>query len=179
MRLYDLKSFYIVTDIKEHKENKDKLLSLIDDMQESSIDSISKTDWNLPRETKREYKDFFYKMIEPYLNEMTDRLKFKSCKISNIWYQSYKRNSTHDWHVHPEVNYTNVYYLDLPDENIKTQLYDIKENKVMDEIELKEGQLFTFPANILHRSPVNTTDKTKTIISFNTNFDDFSGNIND
>ena len=44
MRLYDLKSFYIVTDIKEHKENKDKLLSLIDDMEASSVDNVSKTD---------------------------------------------------------------------------------------------------------------------------------------
>ena len=56
----------------------------------------------------------------------------------------HEKNSTHDWHVHPEVNYTNVYYLNLPDESIKTQLYDIKENKIID-IQLKEGnQLITF-----------------------------------
>ena len=59
MRLYDLKSFYIITDIKEHKENKDRLLSLIDNMEASSVDNVSKTDWNLPRETKRHYKDLF------------------------------------------------------------------------------------------------------------------------
>ena len=47
MRLYDLKSFYIITDIKEHNENKDKLLSLINDMEASSVDNVSKTDWNL------------------------------------------------------------------------------------------------------------------------------------
>ena len=81
-------------------------------------DIISKTDWNLPRETKREYKDLFYKMIEPYLNKMTDKLKFKQCKISNIWYQSYEKNSTHAWHVHPEVNYTHVYYLNLPEKKV-------------------------------------------------------------
>ena len=56
MRLYDLKSFYIVTDIKEHKEKKDKLLSLIDNMKELSLDNISNTDWNLPKDTKREYQ---------------------------------------------------------------------------------------------------------------------------
>ena len=177
MRLYDLKSFYIITDIKEHKENKDRLLSLINNMEASSVDNVSKTDWNLPRENKRHYKDLFLKIIHPYLNEMTDKLKFKLCKISNVWYQSYEKNSTHDWHVHPEVNYTNVYYLNLPDENIKTQLYDIKENKIID-IELKEGQLLTFPANILHRSPINTSNSVKTIISFNTNFDGFTGDNN-
>ena len=59
MRLYDLKSFYIITDIKEHKENKDRLLSLIDNMEASSVDNVSKTDWNLPRETKDTIKIYF------------------------------------------------------------------------------------------------------------------------
>ena len=57
-------------------------------------------------------------------------------------------------------------------------MYDITENKIVD-IELKEGQLFTFPANILHRSPINISNNVKTIISFNTNFDDYIGNTND
>ncbi len=179
MRLYDLKSFYIITDIKEHKENKDRLLSLIDNMEESSLDNITKTDWTLPRETKREYKDLFYKMIQPYMKMMMSKLKFKECKIDNIWYQSYGKNSTHGWHVHAGVNYTNVYYLNLPDESIKTQLYDMKDNKILNEIEVKEGQLFTFPANILHRSPLNNSNDVKTIISFNSNFDDYIGNNND
>ena len=46
MKFFNLKSFYIITDIDNHKENKTKLLSLINKMQESSIynnnDSISK-----------------------------------------------------------------------------------------------------------------------------------------
>lgn len=175
MKLYDLKSFYIITDIKEHNQNKKNLLCLIDDMKESSLDNISKTDWNLPREIKRQYRDVFYEMIEPYMKEMAALLKFKSCKINNIWYQSYSKYDHHDWHVHSDVNYTNVYYLNLPNKNIKTQLYDIKENKIMNEIELEEGQLFTFPANILHRSPINISNEKKTIISFNSNFDNFLG----
>ena len=43
------------------------------------------------RETKRHYKDLFLKIIRHYLNEMTDKLKFKFCKISNIWYQNMKK----------------------------------------------------------------------------------------
>ena len=104
------------------------------------------------------------------MNTMANKLKCKSWNIYNAWYQIYKKQDTHSWHIHPDVNYTNVYYIDLPEQKIKTQLYDIIEDKIIDEIEIKEGQLFTFPAHIIHRSPINTYDKTKTIISFNSNF---------
>ena len=133
-------------------------------------DAISKTDWNLPQNTKREYINLFYSMITPYMNVMANKLKCQSWDIQNTWYQVYEKEDTHSWHTHPDVNYTNVYYVDLPDKKIQTQLYDIIENKIIDEIQVKEGHLLTFPANILHRSPVNTSNKSKTIISFNSNF---------
>ena len=72
--------------------------------------------------------------------------------------------------MHPDSNYTNVFYLDLPDEEISTELYDPISNQII-KPKVKEGDLLTFPANMLHRSPKNLTDKTKTIISFNTSFE--------
>jgi len=176
MKFYELKSFYIVTDIKEHKQNKEKILSLIDKLPKSTLDNISKTDWNLPRETKREYLDFFYEMIRPYMDEMIKKLKCVNWDILNGWYQSYGKKDNHHWHLHEKTNYTNVYYLNLPENGIKTQLYNIMEDKIMDEIQVDEGQLLTFPAHIIHRSPVNTSDKIKTIISFNSNFLDVEVN---
>ena len=174
MKILPLKSFYLITDIKEHNSIKDKLLFFINQMEESKInnekDSISKTDWNLPKETKRIYLEYFYSIIKPYMNTMADKLKCKSWDIHNSWYQTYKKGDTHSWHIHPAENYTNVYYVDLPEQKIKTELYDIVDNKIIDEIEVKEGKLFTFPANIIHRSPINTSNNVKTIISFNSNF---------
>ena len=172
MKFYDLKSFYIVTDIKEHQENKDKLLSLIDDMRGSSYESISKTDWHLPRETPRPYLDLIYTILRPYMMKMSDRLGLNSWTIYNGWFQQYGKHGVHNWHVHEGVNYANVYFLNLPDESIKTQFFDIKERKVMNEIDVREGQLLTFPAHIKHRSPENTSDEVKTIISFNSDFYD-------
>lgn len=170
MKFYELKSFYIITDINEHHQNKEKLISLIDKLPKSTFDNISETDWNLPKETKREYLDFFYKMIKPYMYEMTKKLKCNRWYINNGWFQSYKKQDTHQWHLHENVNYTNVYYLNLPEKNIKTQLYNVMENKIINEMQVSEGQLLTFPAHIIHRSPINTSDKVKTIISFNSNF---------
>ena len=174
MKIIPLKSFCVITDIKEHNQNKQKLISLIYKMEESSIseknDNISRTDWNLPKETKREYLNFFYSMITPYMETMANKLKFRYWNILNAWYQIYKKQDKHSWHSHPGANFTNVYYISLPEQKIKTQLYDIIENKVIDEIQVNEGQLFTFPAHIIHRSPINTSDKEKIIISFNSNF---------
>ena len=45
-------------------------------------------------------------------------------------------------------------------------------NKIIDNIEVKEGQMLTFPANVIHRSPTNIQDDAKVIIAFNSNFDE-------
>ena len=176
MKFFEWKSFYIVTDIKEHKQNKSKLLRYIDEMPESMMDPpgveerISKTDWNISSSYERNYTDTFYRMMNPYLSEMAFKLKCKSWKILNCWYQVYEKDDTHGWHTHGKSNYTNVYYLSLPNKSIKTQLYDVVNHKIVENIEVKEGQLLTFPASVIHRSPINKVHQEKVIISFNTDF---------
>ena len=173
MKLFELNSFYIVTDIKEHQKIKSKLLSCIESMPHDSIDVrseiVSKTDWNIPSSYKREYLDIFYSVIEPYMEEMAFKLKSTKCEIRNAWYQVYNDNDKHDWHVHPAANYTNVYYLSLPDKSLKTQLYDLVNERIVENIDVQEGQILTFPANVIHRSPTNTKDQ-KVVISFNSDF---------
>ena len=68
-----------------------------------------------------------------------------------------------------------MFYIDLPYNEVATQLYD-PINKTIIKPKVKEGDLLTFPANILHRSPKNITDKIKTIISFNTSYEDYDDN---
>ena len=79
-------------------------------------------------------------------------------------------------------------YLDLPIPNTFNQLYrgqvlvsfqidengDVVNPEIIDtfDIKLNEGDLFLFPANMLHRSPPNMTSKIKTIISFNIDFNE-------
>jgi len=174
MKFYNLNSFYIITELKEHFDNKMKLLSLINSTKSDSIkennDFVTKTDWQF-KDEKRVYVEEFYKIIQPYMDQMAKKLNCNEWDINTIWFQLYNKKSKHDWHVHTNTNYTNIYYLNLPNNTLKTQLYDVREQKVIDSIEIKEGQLLTFPANIIHRSPENNTDDVKIIISFNSNFD--------
>jgi|TARA_R110000824_G_scaffold9258_6_gene41513 hypothetical protein len=177
MKFFKIKSYYIVTDIKEHKKIKQKFLDLIDLMPDSSLNTISKTDWNLPREYKRKYLDYFYDIITPYMDTMAKKLKCKDWNISNGWFQVYGKNDTHTWHTHANSNYTNIYYISLPDKSVKTQVYDVVTKKIIDDFKVTEGQLLTLPANSIHTSPLNKTKNKKVIISFNSNFEDVDLNL--
>ena len=46
--------------------------------------------------------------------------KSKSWRITNAWFQQYEKNSYHEYHNHTQTNFTNVYFLELPDTNFKT-----------------------------------------------------------
>lgn len=172
MKVIKFNSFYLVNKIKEHKKYKDKLLKLIDKMPNKSLDTVSKTDWELQEDNKN-YRSLFYKIIHPYLLNMMDFLKAKTSIIHNVWFQQYEKNSKHGWHVHPGSNYTNVYYLELPNKNKKTCILDIASNKYID-IDVEEGDLITFPAYLHHGSPMIENGKRKTIISFNSSFENLT-----
>tara|TARA_R100000995_G_C3475114_1_gene120482 strand:+ start:1049 stop:1615 length:567 start_codon:yes stop_codon:yes gene_type:complete len=184
MIINKIDSYYFINSVKEHSEFKKELLYLIEVMpstlvsmstpveyeKEELLEDRYLSDWSIDSNYHRKYLDFFYDKIQPYLNNLCLKLSFKRYKIINGWFQKYKNNHQHIWHVHPDSNYTNVFYLDLPDEEISTELYDPISNQII-KPKVKEGDLLTFPANMLHRSPKNLTDKTKTIISFNTSFE--------
>ena len=181
MKFHKLNSFYIVTDFKKHEQLKDILLKYIDEMPQDSINDgievTSKTDWNIPADYKRDYLDCFLKEFELSLMEMAGKLRCTRWKVDNMWYQVYNKGDKHDWHAHPGSNYSNVYYLSLPNKSLSTQLYDPMNDRVIKNIKVREGQVLTFPGNVIHRSPVNNNDDQKVVISFNTSFQHAS--IND
>ncbi len=174
MKFHKLNSFYIVTDVKPHDHLKDILLRYIDEMPEASIndenEDVSKTDWNIPEDYERDYLNCFLNIFKPSLKEMALKLSCTKWKVHNAWYQVYKRGDRHGWHAHPGANYSNVYYLSLPNKSISTQLYDPMNKRVIKNIKVREGQVLTFPGNVIHRSPVNNNDDQKVVISFNTSF---------
>lgn len=184
MLINKIDSYYYVNEIKEHSQNKQQLLNLInqmpnnlismstpsDHLKEDNLQDKYISDWSVDANYPRPYLKYFYEFIKPYLSKMCLDLGFQRYKIINGWFQKYKSNHQHVWHVHPDSNYTNVFYVDLPDNEVATQLYDQITKEVI-KPKVKEGDLLTFPANMLHRSPKNLTEKTKTIISFNTSFE--------
>lgn len=164
-----------VTKINNSKKINKKLLSLINTIKNNKYntdkDSIHNTDWNLPKNFERKYVDYFVPIIRPYLNEIAKKLHSEKAVIDNIWFQQYKKNDEHSWHTHGLSNFSNVYFVELPLKSLATEILNVKD------LNLNEGDLLTFPSHLYHRSPINKTNKRKTIISFNcdfTNYVDYS-----
>jgi uncharacterized protein YjlB len=162
-----------VTSFKEHAKYKKELLKLIEKMPYSDgdkkhTDSLYKEDYYLPTEYPRPYLALFYKLIEPYMDKISKKFESKKTIIHNSWFQQYKKGNYHHWHNHVNCHFGNVYYLELPSSELGTKFL----NSIND-VEVQEGDILTFPSYLYHQSPVNKTNKRKTVISFNTSFTDY------
>tara|TARA_Y200000002_G_scaffold10096_2_gene8308 strand:+ start:15383 stop:15991 length:609 start_codon:yes stop_codon:yes gene_type:complete len=172
-----------INKISEHLDIKEKCLSLIDESPGErtryaggNLD-ITRCDYSVDGVTldnddpARKWLTF----LKPYLmNVVTDTYKnlgYDTFKIHNIWYQQYETGSTHGWHVHTDCQWTSVYYLDLPDLAPKTQLVSPWDNKTIIKLDIQEGDVITFPSFVIHQAPKNKNNKTKTIVSFNSDSD--------
>jgi hypothetical protein len=161
----------IINKIKNYKKINKELLNLInkiDNPFKQLNDYISNTDWSLPKEYKRDYLNYFNKIISPYMFKIASKLHSKNWEIHNIWFQQYLKYSRHNWHVHEYCQFTNIYFVELPDKSLATEIFKHKK------LNIKEGDLLTFPSYYYHRSPKNLLNKRKTIISFNSSFGTFN-----
>jgi predicted RNA binding protein YcfA (HicA-like mRNA interferase family) len=168
MRSININNKLYINKAKDFKQHKDTLLKLIDDMPPVMAGHVSKSDWLVQGQFDRPYLTYFYKHIgNPLMCQLMRKLKAVNWRIGNGWYQQYRKGSHHKYHNHINTNFTNVFYLELPDSNYKTIIKD--DNGKLISFKAKEGDLLTFPAHLLHKSKPNG-DKRKTIISFNSNF---------
>ncbi len=154
-----------IVPIKEHRKVKAKLMKQIKAMPEEKLHTVSKTDWHLPSKIKRTYQDTFFKLIFPYMDRFAKKYHCKEWEMHNFWFHQYDKFSGFDWHVHSGCNFSNVYFLSLPNKKTHTEILDI--NSKLIKLEINEGDLLTFPGYLRHRSPV-IKKLSKTIIAFNT-----------
>lgn len=160
---------FFLTNVKEHTSLKKKIIDSIEGMGTFSYvnghQQISSSDWHLAPNYPRPY----YELIRPILQGVCADIRKKmdyedELNVSNYWYQKYNQGDSHPWHVHLGSNFSNVYYLNLPGGGAKTTF------KVFDEefsIDVKEGQILSFPGIVTHCSKPNESKESKIIISFN------------
>ena len=157
---------YFLNNINNHSNIKEYYLEKIKSLPKNEYGNIFNTDWTI--KTDINYS-FFLDQIKEHLDHMKEVLRAKECIVDNIWFQQYVKNNFHGWHTHGQTNYTNVYFLELEDQEYKTEVYNVLSDKTIN-INSSEGQLLSFPAFMLHRSPVIKKDIRKTIIAFNISF---------
>jgi len=176
MEKIKLETAALLDSFKNHLQVKDKLLSLIQDSKDESInqvddyynDSVSKLDWSKSKNFNREWVKYILPHLQEHFNKCADVLGYQESIIHRIWYQQYLKNDTHGWHVHGD-NYTGVYYVEYNDTS-KTEIVNQFDQTTKYSINSKEGDIVIFPSFFIHRAPRLISDKRKTIISFNLEF---------
>lgn len=153
-----------ITKIKEHERVKPKLMSQIKDMPNQGVDNVTKSDWDLPKDFDRPYLKTFYELISPYMDLFAKKNYCKNWIIHNSWFHEYHERSDFKWHVHPNCQFANIYFLNLPDKKTTTNILDI-DSKLIN-VNVEEGDFITFPSFLRHRSPM-VTHLHKTVIAFN------------
>lgn len=165
---------YFITKVKEHKNINKQLLDKISLISKNSFyqldDMMSHTDWNIPSNVEREYsKIFIDNILKPYMPKIANRLKSKDWYVHNHWFVQYQTNDKQDWHLHGNCQFANVYFVELPTKSSATDFLNFKAPKV------EEGDILSFPSYLYHRSKPLKSNKRKTIISFNSSFNNYIG----
>jgi len=168
--------------IDEWAQVKDATLSALHTKHKNVIDSDLGEEDTL-RSTYREQTDGtefqpFISIISPYL----ERVSFEIQKtgfynktlsdIKDIWYQVQNHCEYHPLHNHGFEGWSAVFYAEydqLVHESTKfyCPLNTASGHLYVFQPDVKEGDLVIFPSQINHESVVNTSDKPRSIISFN------------
>ena len=166
----------VITRLQNHSTIKPLLLNYIDELpnnsmypQKNNLDNISKTDWNLSNNVERKYLTYIKPIIVDAISESFREFKVNGLSFLNFWFQQYHLSDFHEWHVHMNCHWSNVYFVELPDLAIKTEILNVGNNSLI-KYDVEEGDIISFPSILYHRSPPNPSTNRKTIISFNTNF---------
>ena len=166
----DIRDAFVISDVPDHQNLKQKILDGIKKMGiHSSITgtvSLCNTDWELNPNYVRPYFSIVQPLFEDQNKKICSLYTFETTAVvKNFWFQQYAFGDYHNWHLHDSCTYSSVYYVELPEEGSKTTFNFLGKEFEMD---VKEGQIVSSPSMLLHCSKSNKSKKTKTIIAFNT-----------
>ena len=163
----------LVNSVKDHKSHKKTLLKLIGDFErlhDTKDYTNCSTDFNISQDIERDYLDYFHiHILDNVIESISKQLGLAPCEwdVLMAWFQQYNQSNVHSWHNHAYTQFTNCYFLELPDASHKTEILDINGNIL--EYDAKEGDIITFPAWMKHRSKPHKGEQ-KTVIAFNLDF---------
>lgn len=147
--------------IKDWENKKKKLLNLFDSFQHKVINNVITS----PIDIKTNIL-----LDEIKLFEEDTQMKFFS---GEVWFQKYEHNMDHAVHTHGAIGFSSVCFIEY-DKTVHSPTTFISPfgNHITGELEryrpdVEEGDIIIFPSNLLHYAPVNLSNKTRIIMSFN------------
>lgn len=170
--LYPVIHFPIsIKPLKEHTQIKQQVIDAISrqDRVEHMIafnSNIIRCDWSTSRhDVNREWLKSIDYPLNIHINEWCNIMGYQTFNITEIWFQQYATGGKHAWHTHGN-NFTSVYYVHLPEGSPQTEWIN-PVTKDIHTFDVQEGDIIIFPSWVIHRAPVNNSEETKTIISWN------------
>lgn len=159
---------YRITAHEEIKNELLRLMSIIGVKENTEGASLINTDWSVSRDTPRPYFELIKgHLIQPLKNiEANYSSNVGTLEITNYWFQQYKTEDWHGWHIHPDTVFSSVYYVELP--KGEGTVFKIDGKEAM--LDVAEGDYLIFPSCMEHCSKPNASKERKTIIGFNLNF---------
>ena len=163
---------YYIGHCKDHLSIKDSLLTIIDENNGEHSQfpgyNITKTDYYL-KGNDPNFEQKYISIIHPYILK-----HLNECQIIKpgqeqeyfYWYNQYTKLSYHGWHDHQGIKWASIYYLELSEDNPVTEFRNFLTQDVI-RVNVKEGDIITFPGFMDHRSPPNLSGERKTIIACN------------
>ena len=171
IRRVPVETFFYITQVEEHEIVKPKILEAISQLginpgpKEEYNSHITNTDWHLPPNLQREYFKICFPLFSNHFNQIKNNYGWwYHEQLKNYWFQQYEKGDWHGMHIHNNCLFSSVYYLELPDGSSKTTF---KTPQRTFEVEIKEGEIITFPSIFFHESRENKSEKRKTVVSAN------------
>jgi hypothetical protein len=164
-------------ELKNFKSTKKKIKTLIKKypLTKEGVQNYS-SNTNLFNKDKDKHQQFIKEislLVMDELEEFTKEIK-KDLKIIKAWSVRYKKGEDQIMHHHGDKGFTAVLYVEFdPTKHSPVIFKKPWPNLITGDLEftapypnLQEGSLIIFPACVEHFSPVNLSDKDRTIIGF-------------
>lgn len=178
MSCHPIECFYNISQYPYHHQVKNTLVDAINSAAAQPLKTneqygsdITRTDWSMSEDFTRRWVNIFSEFLLDHIDKIYSSMGYETYSINQIWFQQYEHlNSKHAWHSHG-CCFTNVYYLEFPENSPKTEFIipygQCTKNRIVKQFDVTEGSLLVFPSFVIHRAPPLQNTHRKTIISFN------------
>jgi hypothetical protein len=166
--MLDVNDLIYRSKISDHESKKKQILNWIEyfgtySLIDNRVNRISNSDWHLDQDMNKGYMDIIADDVARHHNGLCQELGFEKVQMGKIWFQQYETGDYFYKHNHPDSTFSNVAYIELPDERANTRFY-WKGEEI--QIDIEEGEILSFPGFLLHDAPTNLGPR-KSIVVWN------------
>ena len=114
-------------------------------------------------------------ILEDNITEFSNDLGVsrESLLVRDMWYEQLRKYDYHECHNHGAIGYSACLYVSFNnEEHLATKFHGpylgfLNGESLFFQPEVKEGDIIFFPSALNHEAPINISDETRIVISFN------------